>query len=312
MACPANEFRMTKAEICALSNKEYKRGPKLMLHPDHNFGCPKEATEKFKTLETYRSECEPREPEARPEAREPEPKVQSTALVLHKTAKADSPKKASPKKSPTKKLSPYRLAKANDQVKAFRTRNHVTWDRDIYGNIVRKGLYDPTVNILGDVRQAAVGLGNTALGIAKIGKDVIKGAYYGVTGVANGALGIGRAGHQTLRYGQKSWARMRFNQAKQRLRNCTTECNSIEDCCTKEEIRRIHEDIDERYAAIRKEEREKRDHLLQEAESYAKINLPPEDAKAFYDLAVEQIEQEYNKAMHELADKKGGRSRRRR
>jgi hypothetical protein len=149
--------------------------------------------------------------------------------------------------------------------------------------------------LYGNLKQAAEGLGKTA--------------YYGIKGVGNGILGLGRVGKQTYRYGKKSWSRMRYNQAKQRLRSCTTECDSLDECCTKEEIHNIERDIQARYDAFQKEEMEKRDHLMKEAENYAK-HLPADEAKAFLDLASDQLLHDFLKATSEI---KGGtrRSRRR-
>ena len=304
---------LTEAEVCALTNKEYNLGVQLKLHPDKNFGCTNEAEAKYETLKQYRSRCpaKPKSPKhpspAKPKSpKHPSPEKSATPEIL---AITQEPHNIPKKTSPTKKISPYRLAKGADQFNAFRTRNHVSWDRDVYGNIITKGLYEPTKANIGSVWESTKGLLNTGLGALKVGRDTLKGAYHVTEGIALGLHGIARAGQRTLRRGQKSWARMRYNRAKRHLRDCTTDCNSIDDCCTKDQIQTIKDDMEQRYAALKAEEIEKRERLFEEARQYAQT-LPADEAEVFKELATDQILADYLKAVNELDEKQGGRSRR--
>jgi len=283
---------LTKAEVCALSDSEYRQ-TMLKNHPDKNLGCVSEAIVKTQTLNGYRGECK--------------------GINLPKEVPTHRRSPIAPKSTRSPDKSPQRLAKANHQFNDFRTRNHVKFYRDVIGNAYHKGVVGTGTNLLNNGIAIVKGVGHVVKGVAKTGLDIPIGAFNITKGVGNGLLGIGRQGVKTLRYGQKSWARMRYRQAKQSLLNCTTECTSIEDCCTKETIKAIQDDIHNRFEDIKREENERREHLLNEAKQYAEIHLTTDDAKEFYKVAEEEIEQDYKKIMNDLQDtKQGGRSRRRR
>ena len=290
MACLAKEFKMlSKKEVCDLTDRGFQIAFDK-LSPDQNVGCVSEAKVKSATINGYRGECK------RP--------IRSNDQPL----KSASPSKT--KKSPLK-LSP-RSVKATDQYAAFKKRNQVDTRRDIYDNVWTKGIKNPTLNILDDIKTSATGLLNTGYGLGKIPVDFAVGTYHGLHGVGHGVRGVARLAKQTFRLGLHSWARMRYHQKKNDLLNCTTNCQSLEDdCCTPEKIQSIKADIDKRYAEIKQEETAKRDYLLQEAQNYAK-EMHGEEATTFLKLAAQQIENEFTKSMQELADKKGGRRSRRR
>jgi hypothetical protein len=252
---------MTDDEICALSDSEYKRNVMMKLHPDKNLGCTETASAKTAKYNGIRSSC------------------QKSPGKRNVTSRQSA---RSPKKSPKN---------ANELYTKFRKRNNVT----LYNDVIRElnqGSLGTLSNVAGDTVHVLKGLTSAVVGTGRAVVDTVKGAFHLAKGVGNVFQGIGRQGAQGYRYGQKTFSRMMYKNIQNRLKNCKD--------CSPLELQKLQDDVDERFTAIKAVERQKRDYLLSEAKAYAENVLLPHEAKPFYELATERIEQDYNKALHSL------------
>ena len=135
-----------------------------------------------------------------------------------------------PSKSPRSSHSKY---------KEFRTRNNVEFKRDIvdrFGN----SIYDAGHSIM----------------------NVSKGAF-------NSIHGIGKLGVHGYRTGTKKIGKLQRGWVNRKLKNCTVRCDSIDDCCTENEIKQLIRDLAAIDTNIIRNEEDKLKNRIQEATDYA-------------------------------------------